>query len=281
MNGPYRPEPFDPEDPKVYQPYVGRGFFSRIHSGREAYHKDESRYLPQPVDALDQLPVKIQTIAKQVLEDCLGQWAGKVVFHSAHIYSPEQFFKNELLAQSNYGLVPEYQLWFIFCFPEKRIREYCFEMSFDQYGQVLKFEFPRFSFYLEQTLNQYDQAQQLALAYVKEKNYKPDFLDLELKYSADWGRLNWKFYYLQKERDTPDFNQKKIRVIIIDLMFRMVIYDQELNANARKIPARMEKGTLISETIQDGKKVQVVRFTEIEEKHLRLEDEEDLPPPAP
>ncbi|MCF3108932.1 hypothetical protein LL912_09095 [Niabella sp. CC-SYL272] len=281
MNDPYRPEPFDPEDPIVYQPYMGYGSFHRIRCGPDDYSKDEWEHHPREVKQFDKLPLKIQTIAKRVLEDSLEQWAGKVVFHSANIYRPERFFKGEILAQSNYRLVPKYQLWFVFSFSEKRIKEYCFEMSFDQYRQILKFDFPRYLFYLEQTLNEYERGHKLALEYVKAKNYKPDLIDLELKYAADSGRLNWEFYYLQKEADTAVVNQKRIRVVIVDLMFNMVIYDQELHATSSKVPARMEKETVISETIWNGKKIQVVCFTAIEEDLPWLEDEEEGPPPPP
>jgi|GEM_PF-6372845 len=277
MNGPYRPEPFDPEGPMVYQPHAGNGFFGRIQPGPEAYWKNEGDHLPELVSRLDQLPIEIQMIAKRVLEDSLKQWADKVTFHSARVYNPECFFKDEMLAQANYGLIPNYQLWFIFSFPEMRVQEYCFEMSFDKLGQVLKIDFPRFFHHLEQTLYHYDRAQELALEYVKAQNYKPGLFDLELKYSADSGRLNWKFYYLQKEADTPELNKKWIRLIIVDLLLQMVIYDQEHLAVRNKVPARREEGTVLSETIQDGKKVQVVRFTTIDK--LFPDPDEGTPEP--
>ncbi|MGJ7032876.1 hypothetical protein [Niabella hirudinis] len=261
MNGPYRPVPFDPEAPMVYQPHAGNGSFGRIQPGPEAYWKNEGDYLPELVNKFDQLPIKIQTIAKQVLADSLQQWADKVTFHSAQVYSPERFFKDEMLAQSNYRLIPNYRLWFIFSFPEMRVQEYCFEMSFDKLGQVLKIDFPRFFLHLEQTLHHYELAQRLALNYVKAQRYKPGLFDVEFQYSEDSGRLNWKFYYLQNEVDTPERNQKWIRIIIVDSLMPLVIYDQELRASWGKTPVRVEGGTVVSETIRHGKKVQVVRFT--------------------
>lgn len=277
MNGPYRQEAFDPGNPVVYQPYAGYRSFHHIRSGLEDEHKDERTHHPGKIRRFDQLPVKIQAIAKQLLQERLQNWADKVTFHSADLYFPEALFKDEVPARLNYGPVPKYQLWFVFSFPEKRIKEYCFEVSFDQYGQVLKFEFSHHFVYLEQTLYQYDQAQKLALEHVKARQYKPDLLNLELKYSSDSGRLNWQFYFLQAETDTPQRTVKTIRVIIVDLVCQLVIYDQRLIAGSSKTRVHIEAGTIVSETIQDGKKVQVVRFTAIEEELLGPEGE-DVPP---
>ncbi len=278
MNGPYRPKVFDPENPMVYQPYVSYTAYTRINPGTEAHWKDESQYAPKQIKEFDKLPSKIQAIVTRVLEDSLRQWTGNVVFHSARVYSPERFYKDEVLSQANYGLILRYQLWFIFSFPEKRIEEYCFEMSLDQYGQVLKFEFPRFFHFLEQTLYHYDRAAERALGYIKTKNYKPDFFDLELTYDADSGKLNWKFCYLQKEIDAPAFNQKKIRVIIVDLVLDMVIYDQELHAFANKIPTHKEERTVLSETIWNGERVQVTDVAITMEEPPDPEEEWPEPP---
>ncbi|SDC08347.1 hypothetical protein [Niabella drilacis] len=279
MNGPYREEPFDPENPVVYQPYVNYSSFHRIRSGLKDYGKDEWAYQPREIKRFDRLPEKIRTIATQVLEDSLQQWADKVTFHSARIYQPERFFKDEVRAQSNYHLVPRYQLWFVFSFPEMRVKEYCFEVSFDKLGQVLKFDFPRYLFHLEQTLYHYDRAQELARAYVAAKKYKPVFFNLELKYAADSGQLNWKFYYLQKELDSPGVNQKKIRMIIVDLTAQMVIFDRELHSTSNKIPAHKEKRTCISETIWNGERIQIMDVAiSVEEP----QDQEAWPaPPEP
>ena len=120
------------------------------------------------VNSLSQLPSKHQFIINTIISKSMTEFQDSIVFVKGQMINVEKWFAKDSVPQTQYQyVIPTYQLFFELRDISLGVIKYVFELSLDQYGQVIKFDWPRSHYNKRANFVKTDQVLQFAVDYVR------------------------------------------------------------------------------------------------------------------
>lgn len=200
----------------IYQPFLGLPLYTSNAT---------------EVDSIKQLPTKIQFISDYIIKSSMSDFFNNVRFVKGQIIDLDTWLKNDSISQTEYKhVIPKYQLFFELKDTILGINKYCFELSFDQYGQVICFDWPREGYDKKTNFIDPNSVQVEAIKYAKRKKYKTDTFVFELKYDDETNKLCWHISFLQKSLGDEYNYSKKYKTIVIDSISLTVLKELEMHS---------------------------------------------------
>ncbi len=192
-----------------------------------------SSYIPKTreIDSLAQLPTKIQFITKEILKNSMTDFIDNITFARGQIVDLDGWFMNDSIPQIEYrGVIPKYDLYFELADTSIGIKKYCFGISFDQYGQVIYYGWPREEYNKRTNFVNPQLIKAEAAKYAKKKRYKTDTSIYELKYDDGLDKICWHVSFLQKSEGDQYHYFKEFKTFVIDATSLTIL--MELNMNS-------------------------------------------------
>jgi hypothetical protein len=170
------------------------------------------------IDSFAQLPARIKIIVNEVFKKSLTDFSDNIFFSQGQMLNIEDYAATDSSFQSLYQYpLPKYFLEFNLQDTSISIKSYCLQLSLDQYGQVLSFNWPRKHFNKRQDFVLGSVLKNEAVQFAKGKNYKTGQSFFEMHYNEERRRVEWHFYFLQKQlTNKRDDYEKEYDIIAID-----------------------------------------------------------------
>ena len=183
------------------------------------------------IDSLNQLPSKIQYIANTILDSAMTGFLNNIRFVKGQIIDLDLLLNDDSVSQTeNNFIVPKYQLFFEWADSSLNIKKYCFELSFDQYGQVTFFEWPREDYNKKENFINPQSVLTKAVKYAKNKEYKTDTFLSEFKYDSELNRMCWYISFLQSSTGDKFNYTKNYNVVVIDATALLVLKEMGMGS---------------------------------------------------
>jgi len=181
------------------------------------------------VDSLTQLPTRIPFIINNLFKTALTDFVNNIVFLKGQIIDIESWASEDSTFQTEYKFViPKYELFFELRDTSIGIRSYCIDVSFDQYGQITRFDWPREEFNKRALFIKPSQLKKTAFNYATKKKYKTQTCISDLYFDEGRQRLYWHFSFLQKSPGDRFNDSKEYKTIAIDALGNYVVEELEM-----------------------------------------------------
>ncbi|MES2690073.1 MAG: hypothetical protein V4658_06685 [Bacteroidota bacterium] len=185
------------------------------------------------VDSFSLLPKKIQLNAKYVIDSLLTDFTQNVKFVKGQIIDIEMLLNidSTISIQQVYekSLIPKFQLFFLLQDSTIDIDEYCFEMSFDQYGQLTYIEWPRYNHGIKKAFIPFNKIIKSAKQIARMKGFRTKSYQIEYKFDDLTDNPYWEISFLQKSSGNNYNYSKEFKSIGIDVLSGDLIHIQNMN----------------------------------------------------
>jgi hypothetical protein len=169
------------------------------------------------IDSVSQLPTKIQFIVNYWIKKSMTDFANNVKLVRGQIMDIESLFANDSIPQTEQqGIIPKYQLFYELSDSSLNIGAYGFEVTFDQYGQVLYFGWPIDDYNIREKFIKPQSVLDLAIKHCKKKKYKTNKRSYELKFDPKLNKMCWYISFIQKSSGNEFDGYKEFITIVID-----------------------------------------------------------------
>jgi hypothetical protein len=183
------------------------------------------------IDSLNQLPPRIIFILDGLFEAALTDFESNLFFIKGQIIDLESWAAKDSTFQVNYNfVVPKYELFFELRDTSIGIQSYCIRVNLDQFGQIIRFDWPRENFNQRSAFIQLEELQKTALRYARKRRFKTNEYMTSLRFDAANQRLLWEFSFLQESTGDEDFQTQFYKVIGIDALFNYVQYEHDMSS---------------------------------------------------
>jgi hypothetical protein len=180
------------------------------------------------VDSLSQLPPRIPFIINNLFKIALTDFVNNIVFVKGQIIDIESWAANDSTFQTEYKFViPKYELFFELRDTSIGIKSYCIDVSFDQYGQITRFDWPREEFNKRASFIKTSLLKKTAFNYATKKKYKTQTCVSDLLFDEGRQRLYWHFSFLQKSTGNSFNYSKEYKTIAVDVLGNYVVEELE------------------------------------------------------
>jgi len=170
------------------------------------------------LDSLNQLPAKIQSKAKTIINTTMTGFRSRVNFIGANIIDLDSWEKENTVSKIEFSkVVPKYELHFQLCDSLLGIKSYCVDLDFDKYGQLLNYNWPTDSYSIRAKFLKPEVIKRNALELAKRKKYKTKRFISELIYEKNLNKLCWHVSFWQKTTYQKNGHTEKFKTIIIDV----------------------------------------------------------------
>jgi len=170
------------------------------------------------LDSLNQLPARIQSKARMIINTTMTGFLSRVNFIGANVFNLESWQKKDTVSVVEFNqVIPKYELHFQLCDTLLGIRSYCVDLDFDQYGQVLNYSWPTDSYSFREKFIKPEKIIKKALEYAKRRKYKTKYFISELTYDKTLNSLYWNVSFWQKTIYQKKGHTDKFKTIIIDV----------------------------------------------------------------
>jgi hypothetical protein len=198
----------------IHQPYKGRVVYPIQTS---------------EINSLSILPTKYQFIIQDVISKSMTDFQNNIVFVKGQIIDIETWLSKDSVPQTKYQyVIPTYQLHFELRDTSIGVIKYTFEISLDQYGQIIRFDWPRTGYNKRENFLKTDLVLQHAINHAKSKGYQTDVRVFHLQYNRHYRRLCWHISFWQSTEGDVRDNFKKFKTIIIDVKQLSVLEETEM-----------------------------------------------------
>jgi len=178
---------------------------------------DYSAFNQLEIDSLNQLPAKIQSKARTIINTTMTGFLLRVNFIGANVIDLDSWQKEDTLGEVEFNkVVPKYELHFQFCDTLLGIKSYCVELDFDQYGQLLNYNWPTDSYSYRAKFLKPNMIKKKAFEFAKRKKYKTRKFISDLVYDKSLNMLCWHVSFWQKTTYQKNGHTEKFNTIIID-----------------------------------------------------------------
>ena len=169
------------------------------------------------LDSLNQLPSKIQSKARTIINKTMTGFISRVNFIGANVIDLDSWQKEDTLSEVEFNkVVPKYELHFQLCDTLLGIKSYCVDLDFDQYGQLLNYNWPTDSYSIRAKFLKPNMIKKKALEFAKRKRYKTRKFISGLVYDKNLNMLCWHVSFWQKTTYQKNGQTEKFNTIIID-----------------------------------------------------------------
>jgi len=177
-----------------------------------------STYEKISLDSLNQLPARIQSKARMIINSTMTGFLSRVNFIGANVFDLDSWQKEDTVSEIEFNpAVPKYELHFQLCDTLLGIRSYCVNLDFDQYGQVINYSWPTDSYSLSEKFIKPEKIKKKALEYAKRRKYRTKYFFSELTYDKTLNSLCWYVSFWQKTTYQRNGHTEKFKTIIIDV----------------------------------------------------------------
>jgi len=176
------------------------------------------------IDSLKQLPTRIPFIVSNLLKTSMTDFVNNIVFIKGQIVDVEGWAAKDSTFQMEYKFaIPKYELFFELRDTSIGIKSYCFEIGLDQYGQIMRFEWPREDYNKRDSLIKPTKLKKTAMDYATKKKYKTQTCEYSLHFDEDRQRMLWYFSFLQKSTGDKFTYTKEYFSIVVDPLYNYVV----------------------------------------------------------
>ncbi len=177
------------------------------------------------IDSLSQLPSKHQFIIDKIMGESMTDFLNNVVFIKGQIIDVETWLEKDSIAQTRYQyIIPKFQLHFELRDTSMGIIKYDLELNLDQYGQVVKFDWPRKNYNKRKEFVNTDSVLKFAVDFAKSNGYKTEVRKFNLWYHKGFKKLCWFISFLQDS----SAEAKKYKTIVVDVRRLSVVEETEM-----------------------------------------------------
>jgi hypothetical protein len=161
----------------------------------------------------------------------MTDFENNIVFVNGQIIDLESWSANDSTNHPEYKFImPKYELYFELHDTSIGINRYCFQVSLDQYGQILSFDWPREKFNKKDSFINPELLQKTALTYAKKMKYKTKTVISDLYFDDCRQRLFWYFSFLQKS-EGDNFNFSKVyKTVVVDCLDNYVVEELDMES---------------------------------------------------
>ncbi len=180
------------------------------------------------INALTELPSKHQFIIKTVISKSMTDFQKNIVFIKGQKIDITNWLTIDSVPQTQYEyVIPSYQLFFELRDTSLGIIKYAFELSLDQYGQVVKFDWPRNYYNQKAKFIQTNQVLEYAINFAKNKGYDTDVQQYSLQYNKHNKTLCWLIGFMQPSKEDEKNGFRRYKTIAIDARRLEVVEETE------------------------------------------------------
>jgi hypothetical protein len=188
------------------------------YKGSTVYHYSKS------VLSLSELPDFIQRDVDTILYRAFGDMSRKVQFSHGQIVDIDRTRRSGTHFYDYGWIMPAYDLVFMLRDTAIGINVYYFSLHLDQYGQVLKLEWPRSGYDREYLLKKsHEHVAAIAIGYMRENKYSYTDYSTELVYDNRFGAICWRFIF--SETDSTKGMYHRCRNLLLDAKTNEVMDD--------------------------------------------------------
>jgi hypothetical protein len=171
------------------------------------------------VETLDKLPPKIQKQINVIMEESFWEFKDSLYFINAQVVDIEKYLEDGD-PHKKHWVVPRYELNFYLRNSSIGIHRYNITIHLDDYGQILKINWPREGAGGKKMFLARKTVQEFALKEAKKRGYKLQKFEVRFEYNEEFSRLCWEFSFLDHmEVGAAYYNFIKVpwdELIIID-----------------------------------------------------------------
>ena len=179
------------------------------------------------IDSIEQIPTKHQFIVKEMIKKSMTDFQNNITFVTGQIIDVESLLTNDSILQTELEyIIPKYQLSFELTDTTIGVKEYYFEIELDQYGQLIKFEYPRENYNKRISFIDTETILKVAINYAKKKKYKTESYTSKIVYDRQFDKLCWHISFLQKSSG----NVKNYKIIVIDAIDIKILWELDMES---------------------------------------------------
>lgn len=164
----------------VDMPYAG----TTVYDGHATYISD-----------INKLPHNIIEQINNLLKRRMGTFSNKVKFSHGQIVDLDKYFKGAKDISAWQWVVPKYDLIFNLMDTTIGIKNYSLQVRLDQYGQVIRMNWPKQYYTSAKRFNNRKQIEQFALRKALEKNFLTTTYTVKLTYEYSTDAFYWRFWF--------------------------------------------------------------------------------------
>ena len=154
-------------------------------------HYENSKF----INSVSELPNIIQMNLNGFLQRIFGSKKDSISFSHGQIIDLDLFFKNDSLSYNRQWIVPKYDLNFIIQDNSIGIKRYYLQIKFDEYGQILDFNWPREAYSGILNFKPCSDIKAHAISYAKSKGYNTDNYLIGFGFNNKTDKLCWIFKF--------------------------------------------------------------------------------------
>ncbi|WP_316812868.1 hypothetical protein [Pedobacter heparinus] len=148
--------------------------------------------------SLNKLPVNIQKEVKTLIDESFWEFKDSIHFVNAQIVNITSFLKDARL-HNKQEPVPKYELNFYWKDESIGVIRYNITLHLDDYGQILKINWPMNGAGIKKTFLPRDLIKDFALKEAKRRHYNLDKYLVNFEYNEQFDRFCWEFSFLERE----------------------------------------------------------------------------------
>jgi len=182
------------------------------------------------IDALNQIPIKHQSIVNEIIKKSMTDFQDNITFAIGRVMNIENdsildmayTYLYNLYEEKYYGyVIPKYELYFELTDTLIGIKKYCLRISLDQYGKVIHFDWSREGYNKRTNFIKADAVLEFATKYAKKKKYITSSYLVKLEHNRELDKLCWHISFLQSDEDW----NKTYQTIVIDAI-KLTVLDE-------------------------------------------------------
>jgi hypothetical protein len=147
------------------------------------------------IASLSVLPSKIQFNIKSLLEEALGEMSRNIQFSHGQVIDLKKYFSNDSVIFKMGWIVPKYDLTFILRDSAIGLKSYCLELRIDEYGKIIKLNWPRKYYSDKIKFKPRNEIEQFALRKANFSNIDTNRYKVRFKYNDVHDKLCWVFMF--------------------------------------------------------------------------------------
>jgi hypothetical protein len=178
------------------------------------------------IDSLNQLPIKIQFVVKEMLEKSMTDFVQNIKFVKGQIVNLKSESIDSVSPSKNKYfiflgdtlIVPKYELYFELEDTTIGIIKYCFKLCLDNEGHVVFFDWPREKFNIRVKFVNPQLIKDVAFKHAINKKYKTKTFFSEFRYDENLDVMCWAISFLQKKTGDDKEYSEQYKTIVMDAL---------------------------------------------------------------
>lgn len=164
-----------------------------VDHGKDAY-TSFGRFSTK-IDSFSQLSSLIQCNTNGYLKKILGDMSDSLQFSNGQIVDLKSYFNKDSITHNSFRIIPKYDLTFKLSDKSLGIKRYNLEIELDQYGQLLRINWPKEKSKDKSKIINSDTIRQFVIEYAKSRRYDTSEYEVYFRYNPKFDKLCWLFLF--------------------------------------------------------------------------------------